>query len=99
MPGRWRHRRDDDDDETARLVRDGDSYTIDDEIAGRISREEREPDPDPPAEEVRGEPFGWKKGAPFPRGYREDEDYGPNYRNRDDPGPLDGAWPDEEDRS
>jgi len=53
----------------------GDTFTIDDELAGRIEREEIPPVTDPPPVELQGEPWGWTKGAPFPRGYRKDGRY------------------------
>jgi hypothetical protein len=58
-----------------RQIRDGDTYTIDEDLAGEIEREERTPDPNPPPEGVRGEPWGWTKGPPYPRGWREDGRY------------------------
>jgi hypothetical protein len=68
-----------------RIIRDGDSYTIDEELEGRIEREEVPRRPEPPVE-VQGEPWGWTKPGPRPRGWP-----GPD-ANRDDPGPYDGAW-------
>lgn len=56
-----------------RRVRDGDSYTIDEEEDVKLIGVD--PISDPPDEETRGEPWGWTKGAPFPRGYREDGRY------------------------
>jgi hypothetical protein len=68
---RGRHRSDDE----PREIVDGDTYTIDDLEAGRVVLMEDEPDPNPPDEAVRGEPWGWTKGPPYPRGYREDGRY------------------------
>jgi hypothetical protein len=34
------------------------------------------PVPEPPVE-VQGEPMGWTKGPPYPKGWREDGRYGP----------------------
>ena len=46
--------------------------------------------------EIQGEPWGWVKPGPKPKGWREDGDYGG--QSRDDPGPYDGRWerPEEE---
>jgi hypothetical protein len=73
-----------------RIIRPGDSYTADELDRGDVELEEVEPVRDPPPEDTRGEPWGWTKGPPFPRGYREDGDYGG--QSRDDPGPYDGSW-------
>jgi hypothetical protein len=62
-----RHRR--------RAIRSGDTFTIDEDLANEIEREDVLPDPDPPLEETRGEPWGWTKGPPYPRGWREDGNY------------------------
>jgi hypothetical protein len=70
-----------------RRIRDGEEYTIDD----NVELEERNPDPDPPPEEIRGEPWGWTKSGPRPRGFREDGDYSGD-RERGNPGPFDGRW-------
>jgi len=61
-----------------RLVRNGSTYTIDDERAGRIQRVEPEPRRDPPPEDSRGEPWLWPDDAAHPhrpRGWRTDGDY------------------------
>jgi hypothetical protein len=79
---RWRGRR-------RRLIRDGDEYTADELARGEVELEVPEPRAEP-AVEVQGEPWGWTKAGPRPEGWREDGQYGP--RNRDDPGPYDGAW-------
>ena len=72
-----------------RRIRDGDSYTIDEE--GEVVFDEVEPDPDPPSEDVRGEPWGWTKPGPKPRGWREDGRYGPEHPGHpEDPGGDDG---------
>lgn len=44
------------------------------------------PTTDPPPETVRGEPWGWTKPGPRPRGWP-----GPD-QSHDDPGPFDGSW-------
>jgi hypothetical protein len=59
-----------------RLIHLGDSYTFAEYMAGLVELEEIPPNPEPPPEETRGEPWGWTKGAPYPRGYREDGNYG-----------------------
>lgn len=64
---RWR------DGEPKRLVRDGDTYTVDEEDG--IELDEVDTYPEQPPEEIRGEPWGWTKGEPFPLGYREDGHY------------------------
>lgn len=64
-----------------RAIRDGDEYTIDDDVELEIP--ERRPEPDV---EVQGEPWGWTKPGPRPRGWP-----GPD-NSRDDPGPFDGRW-------
>jgi hypothetical protein len=74
-----------------RLVRAGEEY---DDTAGEVELETPEPRPEPPVE-VQGEPWGWTKPGPRPRGFREDGQYDPGARERGDPGPLDGRWPDE----
>lgn len=76
-----------------RLLRDGDEYTIEQEDRGEVEREEVERFPEPDVE-VQGEPWGWTKDGPRPRGWPGPEDDS-RWRNRDDPGPLDGRWEDE----
>jgi hypothetical protein len=61
-----------------RIIRPGDTYTLDELAAGRAELEQADPDPDPPPPELQGEPWGWTKGPPYPRGYREDGRYGPD---------------------
>jgi hypothetical protein len=73
-----------------RRVRPGDSYNIDELDRGEVELEEVPPNPDPPPEDTRGEPWGWTKPGPRPRGWREDGNY--DGRNHDDPGPFDGSW-------
>jgi hypothetical protein len=68
-----------------RRLRDGDEYTINEENEDLIEREEVEPFPESPVE-TQGEPWGWTKDGPRPRGWP-----GPD-ANRDDPGPYDGKW-------
>jgi hypothetical protein len=81
-------------DRDRRRIRDGDAYTLDEELDDQIELEEVSPREDHPPEETRGEPWGWTKGPPYPRGWREDGRYG--QRLPEDPGPLDGRWPDDE---
>lgn len=70
-----------------RRILDGDSYTIVEEDRDEIELERRDPTPDPPPEDTRGEPWGWPEDKPRrPRGWP-----GPDH-SRDDPGPFDGAW-------
>jgi hypothetical protein len=72
-----------------RLVGDGDEYTDDELQRDEIELEHAERRPEPPVE-VQGEPWGWTKPGPRPKGWREDGRYG---EDRDGPGPLDGRWP------
>lgn len=68
------------------------TYTRDEEERGEIELELPERRPEPPVE-VQGEPWGWTKAGPKPRGWP-----GPDHR-RDEPGPFDGSWdPSGEDR-
>lgn len=76
---------------TRRIILAGMSYTIDEENADEIELEVVNPIPDPPPEELRGEPMGWTKEGPKPRGWREDGNYD-NEREKGDPGPFDGRW-------
>lgn len=68
-----------------RLVHDGDTYTVDEDAY--LELPERRPEPDV---NIQGEPWGWTKGPPYPKGWREDGQYG-TWR-REDPGPYDGSW-------
>lgn len=70
-----------------RFIVAGMAYTIDEDV------ELDTPDsiPDPPPEELRGEPMGWTKEGERPRGFAALAD-NPKYQNRDDPGPFDGRW-------
>ena len=68
-----------------RLVRDGDEFTIDEEDRGEIELELPERFEEPPVE-VQGEPWGWTKVGPVPRGWP-----GPVH-SHDEPGPFDGRW-------
>ena len=61
-------------DRERRLIRDGDSFTIDEEDRDEIQLEEVMPNEEPP-EEIQGEPWGWTKPGPKPRGLREDGRY------------------------
>ena len=84
MPGRhrrWPRRR--------RLVRDGGTYTAGELERGDVELEIPDPRPEPPVD-VQGEPWGWAKPGPRPKGWRADGDYGG--QDRHDPGPYDGAW-------
>jgi len=58
-------------DEAARRIFDGDEYTVLEDVV----LDEPEPADEPPVI-VQGEPWGWRKGAPYPRGWREDGKYG-----------------------
>jgi len=53
-----------------RRVREGDSYTIDEDV----ELEQALPREAPPIE-IQGESWGWTKGAPYPLGWREDDNY------------------------
>jgi hypothetical protein len=61
-------------DRERRLIREGDSFTIDDEDRGDIELQEVTPNEEPP-EDIQGEPWGWTKPGPKPRGWREDGRY------------------------
>jgi len=58
-----------------RVIHDGDEYTEDELAAGEVDRESAVRAPEEPVE-VQGEPWGWTKPGPRPRGWREDENYG-----------------------
>jgi hypothetical protein len=64
-----------------RRIRAGEEYDIEEDI----ELEEVAHFPEP-AVEVQGEPWGWLKDGPRPKGWP-----GPDH-NRDDPGPYDGEW-------
>lgn len=64
-----------------RIIRDGDEYTINEDV----ELEERERRPEPPLD-IQGEPWGWTKPGNRPKGWP-----GPDHR-RDEPGPYDGEW-------
>lgn len=66
-----------------RLVRNGDEYTIDEEDTIELELRDRR---DEPPVEVQGEPWGWTKPGPRPRGWP-----GPD-NSTDNPGPYDGSW-------
>jgi len=68
-----------------RRIRDGDEYNLDEEERGEVEREEVPRRPEPPVE-IQGEPWGWTKDGPRPKGWP-----GPDH-SRDDPGPFDGSW-------
>jgi hypothetical protein len=57
-----------------RLVRAGEEY---DDTAEDVELEEVKPRREPPVE-VQGEPWGWTKPGPKPKGWREDGRYGPD---------------------
>jgi hypothetical protein len=63
--------------EGRRLVSPGEEYTSDELRAGLVELEEVPPRPEPPVE-VQGEPWGWTKPGPRPKGWREDGRYGPD---------------------
>ena len=65
MPGETRRR----------LIRDGDAYTLAEDDRGEIELEQVTPFPEPPVD-VQGEPWGWTKPGPRPKGWREDGRYG-----------------------
>jgi len=58
-----------------RLIRAGGQYTDDELVAGEVELEDADPFPEPPVE-VQGEPWGWTKPGPQPRGWRKDGRYG-----------------------
>jgi hypothetical protein len=58
-----------------RLIHSGEEYTADELAAGEVELEQPEPFPEPPVE-VQGEPWGWTKPGPRPRGWRKDGRYG-----------------------
>lgn len=64
-----------------RRIREGDEYTIDEDI----ELEERQRRAEPPIE-IQGEPWGWTKPGKRPKGWP-----GPAREGRD-PGPYDGNW-------
>jgi len=90
MPGRHRlFGRDDPEPEPGRepeperrIIRDGDTFTIDDELSDLIRLDIPEPAPEPPAE-IQGEPWGWTKLGPRPpEADRFDRgEYPPRYRD------------------
>jgi hypothetical protein len=85
--GRGRRRR-------RRLVRDGDTYTLDELLDDTVELEERDEDENPPPERTRGEPWGWpddEEHRERPIGWPGPEN-NPRYHNREDPGPFDGSW-------
>ena len=62
-----------------RILR-GQRYTLDEEERGETELEEvpeHQRYPEPP-EEIQGEPWGWTKPGSKPRGWREDNRYGPD---------------------
>ena len=56
-----------------RRVKEGQSYTADEDV----ELAERKPRPEPDVE-VQGEPWGWTKDGPKPAGWRKDGRYGPD---------------------
>ena len=71
------------------LIKAGETFTITEELAGKITHEEVPPLPDPPDESLRGEPWAWTKGPPYPVAYRHFTGpvYPPGYREEGDDGP------------
>ena len=63
------------------IIKAGMSYTIDDDIELEEIKPRVAPDID-----IQGEPWGWTKAGPRPKGWP-----GPD-ANRNDPGPYDGEW-------
>ena len=57
----------------ARRVLEGEDYTVDEDVV----LDERKRRAEPPVE-VQGEPWGWTKPGPRPKGYRKDGRYGPD---------------------
>jgi hypothetical protein len=57
-----------------RFVEEGETFTIDEEMSGTAETVQRDPNPEPPVD-IQGEPWGWTKGPPYPRGWREDGRY------------------------
>ena len=66
---------------TRRKIRDGDTYSIDEDV--ELVEVERRPEP---PVDIQGEPWGWTKAGDRPLGWP-----GPD-TNTDDPGPFDGEW-------
>jgi hypothetical protein len=68
-----------------RRIREGETFTVDEDRAGLIERDDVDPDPDPPPENTRGEPWGWPddeehrdkpRGWPHaPRAWRDGENF------------------------
>jgi hypothetical protein len=59
-----------------RRIKPGMVFTSDELGRGAVLLDEPPPHRNPPPPETRGEPWGWTKGPPYPRGYREDGRYG-----------------------
>lgn len=68
-----------------RIIEPGMTYTIDEENADEIELRETIPILTPPVD-IQGEPWGWTKTGPRPKGWP-----GPD-ENRNEPGPYDGEW-------
>lgn len=73
-----------------RRIRDGDEYTIDEEEREGIELELPRRREEPPVD-IQGEPWGWTKPGPRPKGWREDGRYNDD-REQGNPGPFDGEW-------
>jgi|SRR5215472_13151929 len=58
-----------------RIIHDGEYFYADEVEGGLVELEQPPPVDDPPPEATRGEPWGWRKGAPYPRGWRADGRY------------------------
>lgn len=70
----FRHRHEADDGRPLRrLIKPGGTYTADED--DEVELEQVVPFPEPPVE-VQGEPWGWTKPGPRPRGWRKDGRYG-----------------------
>jgi hypothetical protein len=65
----------------SRRIFEGDEYTTDEDV----TLDEVERRPEPPVD-IQGEPWGWLKSGPRPKGWP-----GPD-QSRDNPGPYDGEW-------
>ena len=58
-----------------RRITQGMVFTSAELTAGTVTLTGPDPHPDPPPGQTRGEPWGWTKGAPYPRGWKEDGQY------------------------
>ena len=70
----FRHRHERDDGRPLRrLIEEGGEYTSDEDDEVELGQVQRFPEP---PVEVQGEPWGWTKPGPRPKGWREDGRYG-----------------------